>query len=157
MAKKTRGGAYVVGYGKPPAQTQFKPGQSGNGKGRPKGSQNMLTLIEKELNVRVPVLENGRHKTISKRQAIAKQIVNKAAAGDPKATPMLLKTLGPEQEDSKGGPSRSTLASPDDALVMASIVRRVRQMDEPSPSDSAPPTLSPAAGANVDSEAQETS
>lgn len=27
-----------VGYGKPPKRTQFKPGQSGNPKGRPRAS-----------------------------------------------------------------------------------------------------------------------
>jgi hypothetical protein len=31
-------GAYEVGRGKPPAETRFKPGQSGNPKGRPKGA-----------------------------------------------------------------------------------------------------------------------
>src|SRR5262249_2312776 len=29
--------AYEVGHGKPPIATRFKPGQSGNPKGRPKG------------------------------------------------------------------------------------------------------------------------
>ena len=27
---------YEIGYGKPPKQTRFKPGQSGNPRGRPK-------------------------------------------------------------------------------------------------------------------------
>ena len=31
---------YEVGYGKPPKSTQFKPGRSGNPKGRTKGSRN---------------------------------------------------------------------------------------------------------------------
>ena len=30
--------AYRVGYGRPPKEYQFKPGQSGNPKGRPKNS-----------------------------------------------------------------------------------------------------------------------
>ena len=28
---------YAVGYGKPPQHSRFKPGRSGNPKGRPKG------------------------------------------------------------------------------------------------------------------------
>lgn len=38
---------YEVGYGKPPKKHQFKPGYSGNKKGRPKGSLNVFTEIEK--------------------------------------------------------------------------------------------------------------
>lgn len=34
---------YEVGYGKPPAETRFKKGQSGNPNGRPKGSRNRLS------------------------------------------------------------------------------------------------------------------
>ena len=32
-----------VGYRKPPVHTRFKPGQSGNPKGRPKGPRNLAT------------------------------------------------------------------------------------------------------------------
>lgn len=34
-----------VGYGNPPLHTRFKPGQSGNPSGRPRGSKNTSTLI----------------------------------------------------------------------------------------------------------------
>ena len=33
-----------VGYGRPPARTRFKPGQSGNPSGRPKGSLNKIAI-----------------------------------------------------------------------------------------------------------------
>ena len=35
---------HKVGYGKPPKAHQWRPGQSGNPKGRPKGSRNRPTL-----------------------------------------------------------------------------------------------------------------
>ena len=48
---KLRGPAtpkYEVGYGKPPAQTQFKPGRSGNPAGRPKGARNKMPALNEE-------------------------------------------------------------------------------------------------------------
>ena len=46
---------YPVGYCKPPKTGQFQPGQSGNLKGRPKGSQNFTTILEKELNNKIQI------------------------------------------------------------------------------------------------------
>src|SRR5207248_1023401 len=73
---------YEVGYRKPPRNTRFKPGESGNRKGRPNGAKNFATVMAHELNGRVAVTENGKRKKISKREAIAKQVTNKAASGD---------------------------------------------------------------------------
>jgi hypothetical protein len=40
---------YKVGYGKPPKATRFKPGKSGNAKGRPQGSRNLASDLAAEL------------------------------------------------------------------------------------------------------------
>jgi Family of unknown function (DUF5681) len=39
---------YEVGYCKPPEATRFKPGKSGNLKGRPKGSKNAIPSLSDE-------------------------------------------------------------------------------------------------------------
>jgi hypothetical protein len=51
---------YEVGHGKPPRHTRFKKGQSGNPRGRPKGSKNLPTLLTEALNEPVVVAENGK-------------------------------------------------------------------------------------------------
>lgn len=71
---------YEVGYGKPPKSTQFKPGQSGNPKGRTKGSKNgIYTYIKRELNSSITLTDGSK---ITKEQGFSRQLTNKALRGD---------------------------------------------------------------------------
>jgi pantoate kinase len=79
------GNDYEVGYGKPPKEHRFKKGKSGNPNGRPKGALNIATVIDRVLQEKVVINENGKRKTISKLEASIKQVVNKAASGDMRA------------------------------------------------------------------------
>jgi hypothetical protein len=135
---KDDGDGYKVGYGNPPRATRFKAGRSGNPKGRPKGSQNFATVLEKELKTRVTVTENGKRKTMTKQQAIVKQLVSKATAGDPKAIPILLNQARHIGEAEAGIPA-SSMMGPEDELVMESIIRRIRAVENPAPSEAAAP------------------
>ena len=118
---------YSVGYKKPPRHTQFKPGQSGNVRGRPKGAKNFATVIEEELQVPIEVTEKGKRKRISKRQAIAKQHINKAVAGDPKATAIVLNEVREHESQNPPPAAPCALGSPEDKKVMDNILRRIRQ------------------------------
>lgn len=82
-----------VGYGKPPAEHRFKPGQSGNKKGRPKGSKNTYTMLNEILEQKITVKENGQPVKISKKLAMLLQLVNKGIQGDLKAISTLLPHL----------------------------------------------------------------
>jgi Family of unknown function (DUF5681) len=68
---------YDVGYGKPPSATRFQKGRSGNPTGRRRGSKNLSIILDEELERRIVVRENGKQKTITKRRASMKQLVNK--------------------------------------------------------------------------------
>ncbi len=85
--------SYAVGYGKPPRQTQFKPGRSGNPRGRPKTPTAFDDLIEKELSQLVTVREGDQARRLPKRSVIVKQVVKKAMEGDDRALRSLLTLL----------------------------------------------------------------
>lgn len=86
MAKHPKTTNYEIGYKKPPKSGQFKPGQSGNKKGRPKGSKNFKTDLAEELAETISITEGGKPKKITKQKAIIKSTVAKAIKGDIKAT-----------------------------------------------------------------------
>jgi Family of unknown function (DUF5681) len=68
-----------VGYGRAPMMTRFRPGQSGNPRGRPKRARNLGTVVAAALSERVAINENGRRRRITKLKAAVKQLVNRAA------------------------------------------------------------------------------
>ncbi len=76
---------HKVGYKKPPAETRFQKGRSGNPKGRPQGTRNFKTDLREELAEPVNVREDGSVTTVSSQRAILKQLRAKALKGDPRA------------------------------------------------------------------------
>ncbi len=76
---------YGAGYGKPPVATRFSKGRSGNPKGRPRGSRNIATILEEVTREMVRVTENGKVRTMTKLEAIMRQLTTKALSGDLKA------------------------------------------------------------------------
>jgi hypothetical protein len=120
------GAADPVGYRRPPKHSQFAKGRSGNPNGRPKGVRNFATVIEAELNTKIPITENGKRKSISKREAVAKQLVNKAASGDTKAMPLLLNESRAHEKTATGrelDPGQSVA----DHQVMTGMLERIRR------------------------------
>ncbi len=85
---------YEVGYGKPPKDSRFKSGRSGNPRGRPKGSKNLLTLIHAELDRPIAVREDGRSRKVPARAALSKRLLQKALSGHDRSIELLFKLAG---------------------------------------------------------------
>jgi hypothetical protein len=125
--------AYDVGRGKPPKHAQFSKGKSGNPKGRPKGSKNFKTTIERELRRSVAISEDGRRRRITKQEAVAKQLVNKAVSGDTRAMPLLFNETRGDPNEVDAPSANSALTDPADQLVLQSIVKRILEANVPAP------------------------
>jgi Family of unknown function (DUF5681) len=75
----------MVGYKKPPTHSRFKPGQSGNGRGRPKGAFTAKALFRKVMNEKLTITENGRPRKLPSAELVFMALRNKALKGDHKA------------------------------------------------------------------------
>lgn len=84
--KKKMAAAYDVGYGKPPRTSQFKKGQSGNPKGRPKGAKSFDSRVAAAFERKIDIQEKGRVRRISLADGILMKLAAKAIAGDMSAT-----------------------------------------------------------------------
>ncbi len=85
--------SYEIGYRRPPESGRFKKGKSGNAAGRPKGSNNFSSLLTKELSESISITENGKHKKITRMQAMVKRMVSGALQGDRKSLLTLIDVL----------------------------------------------------------------
>lgn len=128
----------AVGYGRPPRHTQFQKGRSGNPKGRRRGSKNFSTLLKEELAQSVTLIENGKRKTMSKIEALAKQLVHRAMGNDPKALAFVLGQL-PNSEGSAAAANVFDIDQPENKRVMESIIRRIRSSKDAADEPETPP------------------
>jgi hypothetical protein len=73
------------GYQRPPSDGRFKPGVSGNPRGRPKGARNLRTDVAALMGKKIPIRENGKARRISRQQAMLLRLYEKALQGDVRA------------------------------------------------------------------------
>ncbi|MGD0157879.1 MAG: DUF5681 domain-containing protein [Terracidiphilus sp.] len=118
-------GNYGVGFGRPPANHKFKPGASGNPKGRPKGSLNVGKMLERTLLEKVVINENGKRRTITKLEAAIKQLANKAASGDLNAVKLLGAFVRSAEEQALQRPPSSAALGETDKEVIQGILKRL--------------------------------
>jgi len=91
---------YKVGRGKPPLQTQFEKGKSGNPSGRKKSKPTVADLVNKVLAEKMTVTENGKSKRLSRLEVMLRKLANDAMKGDQKAVRLLLDLLETHQDRS---------------------------------------------------------
>ncbi len=117
-----------IGDRRPPLATRFRPGQSGNPRGRPKTASRLRALVARELGEEVEATQNGQPVRITKLEATVKQIVNRAANGDQRAAQFVFSLLADDSD--RPAPRAAERIGEGDALVVAEIVRRLSRRPE---------------------------
>jgi Family of unknown function (DUF5681) len=86
-------GEYAVGYGRPPKETRFAPGRSGNPRGRPKAVPTVGAILRSIIQQKIAVTENGKTRRLPALEVLLRRLVNNAMRGDAKALKLMVSFL----------------------------------------------------------------
>jgi hypothetical protein len=131
--KPTKSNRSAVGYCNPPEYTRFKKGQSGNPKGRPKGTLNMATVLERTLREKLIITENGKRKTVTKLEAAVSQLTDKAISGELSALQLLSKLVRSAEEREVQAPVPTSALDEIDQQVVLGIMKRFENSRKENP------------------------
>jgi hypothetical protein len=82
---------YTVGYGRPPLETRWKKGESGNPRKKPRRQENIVEILDRLLLSSVNVALNGETKRVSALEAIISQLQVKEMSGNATSSRILLR------------------------------------------------------------------
>ena len=127
MSKKKTPDDYDIGFAKPPKHSQFKPGKSGNPRGRPKGARNLKTDLEEELAELLTLREGNKELRLSKQRALIKSLMARGLKGNDRAAEKILdltlRVVGVGDEALEAGAPLSA----EEKDVLATIEARIRR------------------------------
>jgi hypothetical protein len=118
---------YEIGYGKPPRGRPFQKGQSVNLRGprRKKLSAPVVAALNEPAHITI----DGKRRKITKREAIATQMVNESVKADLRATKMLFDLMKEVEQKAGAAPSEpAKLTTPDREVVELFVARLRRQI-----------------------------
>lgn len=126
--RTTASADYAVGKNRPPKHTQFKPGKSGNPKGRPKGARGLHSLVRELLTRKVTVRTGDGPKKMTKMEAMLHKLMEKAFAGDVRSASQLMQLYsnGVPEEAERATAAASGLASEQEEAAYAALCEHLR-------------------------------
>lgn len=121
-------GDYEVGYGRPPKHSRWRKGQSGNAKGRPKGSLSLGAVMDRELRRTVRVQENGKAAQVTMLELLVRTTLAAAAKGDNKARSLALALIERHTPSEAAETSAEGSLSPEDQQVLEAFLAEARTL-----------------------------
>jgi Family of unknown function (DUF5681) len=125
--KQASVGGYLVGYGKPPAAARFKPGQTGNAKGRPKGHKNLKTLIRQAMTTKISVQEGTSNRQVSKIEGVVLRQLQNALKGNDRSAMAVIRMalqLGFLDDNAENHQAEEALSAVDERIMQELLKRR---------------------------------
>jgi hypothetical protein len=116
-------GGDKVGYGRPPRHTRFKPGQSGNPKGKAKGVHNVATDVRRALNAAVRVSADGKPRKMSARQGVIMRVMERALKGDARFAGHAINLM--ERYDGEAHAPQNIQTHADDQAILDAMERDI--------------------------------
>jgi len=129
-ADEASDGGYEVGYRKPPKGTRFQPGQSGNPRGRPKGTKNLKTDLMEELAEKIVIREGDQSRRISKQRAVVKTLVTRTLKGDVRAASLLMSMMMRLADTGEGAQDVEDGLLDDEIAILKDFENRARRGGE---------------------------
>ena len=121
---------YAVGHKRPPPSHQFKPGQSGNPNGRPRGRKNFATLVQDLAHREVQVTLGGKKTAMTMAEALVQSAFKHAMSGNTKVLAVVLDLLQTHLGDDPTATRDPAIAAQELALVQQ-ILNARGGADEP--------------------------
>jgi hypothetical protein len=115
-----------AGYGKPPRAHQFKPGQSGNPTGRPRGAKNEETILRELLQHKVGINERGKTRKITLLEAVLRRVAEDSLKGNLKSLAFLLNRYNAIP---RGDPTQDGIGQ-DDKAVLEAYLREFKPAED---------------------------
>ncbi len=151
MEKKERrsGDPYEVGFGKPPKQTRFKKGRSGNPRGRPRKKPDLYSELTKVLHENVTVTIDGQSEKVTVQQALLLRLRDHALLGEVWAEKLLRKVMEaiPESPSKYDNIDRRLTsfraAARFDLLMKESARKKAEAVEDPEKGDAGPDPVEP--------------
>jgi hypothetical protein len=114
-----------VGYGRPPVETRFKRGQSGNPNGRARRVPTLHAALEKVLAERIELREGERLQRVSKLDALVRTTMNRALKGDPRYLRAILQLVAAGSGVDQGDGEAGDVISANDEAILADYLARL--------------------------------
>ena len=115
-----------VGYKHPPLNTRFRPGVSGNPRGRQKGVRNFATDVKATLTAPVSLNDRGKTKRVSTQAAVLLRLKEKALKGDTRALEQVIRLARIFNDDGGIGTLGGQEMAADDRRILDAYAETLR-------------------------------